>query len=51
MTKRWCPYLHKWVYKQCTGNIYGKQVGAKVWKDKVHSDVTSPELGFIEVQN
>lgn len=51
VTKRWCPYSHKWVYEQCTGNIYGKQVGAKVWKDKVHSDLTSPELGFIEVQN
>ena len=46
-----CPYLNKWVYKMCTGNIYGKQVGAKVWKDKVHSDLTSADFGFIEIQN
>jgi len=49
--KRWCPYTHAWIYEYCTGNIYGKQVGAKVWKDKVHSDLTSPEFGFIEVEN
>ena len=51
LTKRMCPYLNKWVYEMCTGNIYGKQVGAKVWKDKVHKDLTSADFGFIEIQN
>ena len=49
--KRWCPYTHAWLYEYCTGNIYGKQVGAKVWRDKVHSDLTSHEFDFIEVEN
>ena len=41
---------HAWIYEYCTGNIYGKQVEANVWKDKVHSDRTSHEFGFIEVE-
>ena len=51
LTKRYCPFTHKWIYEKCTGNIYGKQVGAKVWKDKVHSDLTSAAFGFTEIRN
>ena len=51
LTKRYCPFTHKWIYERCTGNIYGKEVGANVWKDKVHSDLTSAAFNFTEIRN
>ena len=53
LTKRYCPFTHKWIYERCTGNVrfYGKQVEAKVWKYKVHIDLTSTAFGFTEIRN